>query len=94
MGSQVVLEHFRRKHRTGRVNSQLNAVSLIGLLGLKKQNALFYRPFGPFSREVNPGEPDVETIESLIAGGKWHEARRASARLIQTSLAGLRYLQT
>jgi hypothetical protein len=61
---------------------------------LKKQNALFYRSFGPFSGEENPGEREVANIELLIAAGKWYEARESSAQLIQASLAGLRYLQT
>ena len=74
----------------------LKATSLNHPLDLKKNNTLFYRPFGSFSREGNetPGELEVRTIESLIASEKWYEARQASARLIQTSLAGLRYLQT
>ena len=55
---------------------------------------LLYRPFGPFSHEENPGERQVANIESLIAAAKWYKARQASAQLIQTSLAGLRYLQT
>ena len=69
---------------------------LIHPLDLKKHTTLFYHPFGPFSREgdENPGGHEVKTIESLIAAGKWYEARQASAQLIHTSLAGLRYLQT
>ena len=69
---------------------------LINPLDLKKRNAIFYRPFGPLSGEGSeqPGEREVETIESLITAGKWYEARQESAQLIQTSLAGLRYLQT
>lgn len=61
---------------------------------LKKENVLFYHPFGSLPPEENPGEREVTSIESLITAGKWYEAREASAQLIQTSLAGLRYLQT
>ena len=61
---------------------------------MKKQSTLFYCPFGPFSQEENPGEREVMNIESLIASKEWYQAREASARLIQTSLGGLRYLQT
>jgi hypothetical protein len=61
---------------------------------LKEQNALFYRPFGPFSGEENPGEREVVKIGALIAAGKFYEARLASGQLIRTSLDGLRYLQT
>ena len=68
--------------------------SLIPPLVLKKGNALFYRPFGPFFHEENPGEDQVANIEFLIAAAKWYEARQESAQLIQTSLDGLRYLQT
>lgn len=63
-------------------------------LALKEQNTLLYRPFGPFSRDENPGTHQVANIESLIAAEKWYEARQASAQLIQMSLAGLHYLQT
>jgi len=71
-------------------------VPLIPPLALKKRDRIFYRPFGSLSGEgnENPGEREVETIESLIAAGKWYEARQASAQLIQASLDGLRYLQT
>lgn len=36
----------------------------------------------------------VHYIEQLIGDGKWHEARRHSAELIEACLEGLRYLET
>ena len=65
---------------------------------LKEAHTLFYKPFADL--EGNPGSRkllrvmEVANVEQFIADGQWYDARIKSAELIQSALAGLRYLQT
>jgi hypothetical protein len=65
---------------------------------LRKAHAILYHPYGfldhPSSASEYPGSQRISVIESLIASGRFWEARHASYQLIKTTLSGLRYLET
>ena len=60
------------------------------VLDLKKEHTLYYRPFAPLENVAVV----TNSIESLIENGRYTEARQTSADLINTTLEGLRYLET
>ncbi|KIM53349.1 hypothetical protein SCLCIDRAFT_1158169 [Scleroderma citrinum Foug A] len=80
INAQVLLEHYHVKHE------------------IKAARVLFYKPFSPLEDGDDTGVPNrvhkVRYIEQLIDDGKWHEARKHSAELIEACLEGLRYLET
>ncbi|KAG6336740.1 hypothetical protein ID866_2345 [Astraeus odoratus] len=61
---------------------------------MKAAHALFYKPFAALEGESRIWMEKIHTIERLIEGGRWYDARRYSAELIRTCLEGLRYLET
>ncbi|KAH9044928.1 Phosphatidylinositolglycan class N-domain-containing protein [Lactarius deliciosus] len=80
VNAKVVLEHYRVKHE------------------LKKAHAIWYKPyeFLDHSSSVSeyPGSQRLSSIESLIASGRFQEARHHSHELIKATLGGIRYLET
>ncbi|KAH6902824.1 GPI ethanolamine phosphate transferase 1 [Coprinopsis sp. MPI-PUGE-AT-0042] len=60
---------------------------------IKKQHILWYTPFKAFHRDSS-GAVGLESIEKLLAKGRWSKAREASLHLVQMALGGLHYLQT
>ncbi|PAV16485.1 hypothetical protein PNOK_0810500 [Pyrrhoderma noxium] len=77
--AKSILEHYRVKHR------------------LKRSHKVFFVPFpglGTLGPEGEPGANHILRLEHLVNLGKWTEARKEAAELIQTSLEGLRYLET
>ncbi|KAF8257678.1 alkaline phosphatase-like protein [Lactarius quietus] len=80
VNAKVMLEHYRVKHE------------------LKKIHAILYKPYQlldhPSSVSEYPGSRHLSYIESLIATGRFQEARHHSHELIKTTLGGIRYLET
>ncbi|KAH9054908.1 PigN-domain-containing protein [Lactarius vividus] len=80
VNAKVVLEHYRVKHE------------------LKKAHAIWYKPSEfldhPSSVSEYPGSQRLSSIESLIASGRFQEARHHSHELIKATLGGIRYLET
>ncbi|KIP05711.1 hypothetical protein PHLGIDRAFT_30805 [Phlebiopsis gigantea 11061_1 CR5-6] len=79
VNAKVILEHYRVKHE------------------LKKSTAFLYKPYSYFAELEDEGEPGssvLNVVEVLIKRGRHDEAREASANLIASALAGLRYLET
>ncbi|KAH9017387.1 alkaline phosphatase-like protein [Lactarius pseudohatsudake] len=80
VNAKVVLEHYRVKHE------------------LKKAHAIWYKPYEfldhPSSVSEYPGSQRLSSIESLIASGRFQEARHHSHELIKATLGGIRYLET
>ncbi|EKM52856.1 uncharacterized protein PHACADRAFT_212064 [Phanerochaete carnosa HHB-10118-sp] len=80
VNAEVILEHYRVKHE------------------IKRANALFYKPFPYFSDsddpEDKPGQSALKVIQILVNRGRYDDAREAAAKLIDHTLAGLRYLET
>jgi phosphatidylinositol glycan class N len=69
-----------------------------GSAELKKAHAILYKPYQsldhPSSVLEYPGSRPLSFIESLIASGRFQEARHHSHELIKTTLVGIRYLET
>jgi phosphatidylinositol glycan class N len=69
-----------------------------GKTELKKAHAILYKPYQlldhPSSVLEYPGSQPLSFIESLIASGRFQEARHHSHELIKTTLGGIRYLET
>jgi phosphatidylinositol glycan class N len=69
-----------------------------GSAELKKAHAILYKPYQsldhPSSVLEYPGSRPLSFIESLIASGRFQEARHHSHELIKTTLGGIRYLET
>src|SRR6266404_8796850 len=65
---------------------------------LKKAHAILYKPYKfiyhPSSASEYPGSQRLSLIEGLIASGRFQEARQRSHELIETTLGGIRYLET
>jgi phosphatidylinositol glycan class N len=65
---------------------------------LKEAHTLFYKPFAELEGHPSLQEPlrltEIANVEQLISDGQWYNARLESAKLVQSGLAGLRYLQT
>ena len=65
---------------------------------LKKSHAILYKSYQfldhPSSVSEYPGSQRLSYVESLIASGRFQEARRHSHELIKTTLGGIRYLET
>lgn len=65
---------------------------------LKKAHAILYKPYRflehPSSVLEYPGSRLLSFIESLIASGRFQEARHHSHELIKTTLGGISYLET
>lgn len=80
VNAKVVLEHYRVKHE------------------LKMAHAILYKPYEfldhPSSVSDYPGSQRLSFIESLIASGRFQEARHHSHELIKAALGGIRYLET
>ncbi|KAK3113301.1 Glycosyl phosphatidyl inositol anchor synthesis [Teratosphaeriaceae sp. CCFEE 6253] len=60
----------------------------------KKATVLRYKPYGAFASAGHTTDMRLTQVESLIEGGQYEDAMRASDELIQLGLQGLRYLQT
>lgn len=79
VNAKVVLEHYRVKH------------------DVKRKHTLFYKPFAALDSDINeelPGSKAISHIERLIRSEQFSSALHKSFDMIQTTLAGLRYLQT
>lgn len=80
VNAKIVLEHYGVKHE------------------LKKAHAIWYKPYEfldhPSSVSEYPGSQRLSSIESLIASGRFQEARHHSHELIKATLGGIRYLET
>lgn len=65
---------------------------------LKKAHAIQYKPYElldhPSSVSEYPGSQRISFIESLIASGRFQEARHHSQELIKATLGGISYLET
>jgi hypothetical protein len=65
---------------------------------MKQEHTLLYRPFSSLEVSSDSGKPRrlamIETIEEHIRARHWYAARESAAELIETTLEGLRYLQT
>ncbi|KAF8885809.1 Phosphatidylinositolglycan class N-domain-containing protein [Infundibulicybe gibba] len=80
VNAKVILEHYRVKH------------------DLKQKDTIFYKPYRPLEGSsaayASSRIAQVTAIEQSISQKNWHAARKQSAELIRSSLAGLHYLQT
>ncbi|EGN92654.1 hypothetical protein SERLA73DRAFT_117102 [Serpula lacrymans var. lacrymans S7.3] len=80
VNAQVIVEHYRIKHE------------------LKASHVLFYKPFSELESINIEGHPQkcfrIAKINRLIEEEQWYEARRESFDLINSTLKGLRYLET
>ena len=74
------------------------ALDTYGDTELKKAHAIQYKPYEfldhPSSVSEYPGSQRLSSIESLIASGRFQEARHHSHELIKATLGGIRYLET
>ncbi|KZT25011.1 PigN-domain-containing protein [Neolentinus lepideus HHB14362 ss-1] len=61
---------------------------------IKSKHTLFYRPYTALADSELPGSQTIRHIEDLIRSEQYTSARTESFEMIQTALAGLRYLQT
>ncbi|KAF8518146.1 Phosphatidylinositolglycan class N-domain-containing protein [Hysterangium stoloniferum] len=62
---------------------------------IKSSHALSYKPFPLLKTESSdPGSSELENLDYLLTQKLWSETRHAAAGLIDTTLKGLRYLQT
>lgn len=62
---------------------------------LKKAHSFFYTPYNSLSHLTTIEDaPQIKTIQNFIGHKQWTESRKASAQLLQETLAGLHYLQT
>lgn len=64
---------------------------------IKAAHALSYTPFPglhALSSDESPGAVEIEELEQSLNAGDWRDTQRKSAELIETTLKGLRYLQT
>ena len=95
VNTRVLLEHYRIKHGKSTFAIEYRFSSF---QELKQAHVLFYKPFGPLEDVDGSGMParirKLGSIEQLLKEGQWNEARQQSAHLIDTCLAGLRYLET
>jgi hypothetical protein len=70
----------------------------IPYLDLKRARTLFYKPFAELEGVVGTVTPPrlviTAEIEQSIRDKDWIAARKRSAEVIQSTLDGLRYLQT
>ncbi|KAF8527215.1 PigN-domain-containing protein [Gautieria morchelliformis] len=79
INAKVILEQYRVKHF------------------IKAAHSLSYAPFSALhsiAPDKSPGAVEIEFLEQSLMAGDWQEAQRKSAELIETTLNGLRYLQT
>lgn len=59
----------------------------------KQATELFFKPFGPLSKDHSPPLL-IHEVEKLIAEERYGEAENLCLQLIEMSLDGLRYFQT
>ena len=96
---QVILEQYRVKHRVYLFSCSYPFFLIFPYLfiGLKAAHVPFYKPFpelhswGPYS---DPGALEIEHLENLLNNSRWRQTRQSSETLMDTTLKGLRYLQT
>jgi hypothetical protein len=71
------------------------SLCLCVIVELKKAHTLFYKPFAWKNTSFELfSSRQVTSIEQSINEENWHDARQQSAKLIRSTLEGLRYLQT
>ncbi|KAI0789286.1 PigN-domain-containing protein [Abortiporus biennis] len=94
-------EGNQRKAKVGLVNAKVILEHYRVKHELKKQHAIFYKPFKALAppghlklQELYPGEQFVREIESLIQEQQYEYATIKESILIRKSLEGLRYLET